>query len=605
MRNLFKVFGLERSGVVQLKMLIDINGGSCLDHIHGWTFGAYAPNQEFNDQSVRFLYVVRNPHDWLYDCYLYHKANKKKNNETDPHFKDGMSFKEFVHSKHYGYETPVHRWNVMYKHWREAFSDNYIRFEDACNDQLETLNKINYMHDSVLLPKVTNLTNIKSRKIDNVINTYYDPETVDFVNRILDPELLVHFGYAKPLCHIAEAKNLEIAFASDLEKQKEEFEVRSKLTYEYPAAEKEDIRGIVICGGGKRYFTNAWVCIKMLRHKGCTLPIELWHLGSKEMTPDMKSLADDLGVTTRDALEVAELHPVRNLSGWPLKPYAILHSRFRHVMLLDADNVVVKDPTFLFNTDHYNRTGAIFWPDYHRLSPKRAIWHVCGVEYRDEPEFETGQIVVDTQKCWDALQLTMYMNEENAFFYKHVHGDKETFHMAWRKLNLEYAMPNRGIHALPAVMCQHDFDGERLFQHRNLAKWSLSEHRHIPDFWGEEQCYTFLEELRTKWKEQLILQITDATKPVYEALTKQKYFQYIREGHDVRAMEFKDDFTIGEGSARLERGWKVVEKDGELYVDIIGDEGVICSLQQKDPLTYKGQWVKYEKMPITLLAIKY
>src|SRR5206468_3920334 len=41
-------------------------------------------------------------------------------------------------------------------------------------------------------------------------------------------------------------------------------------------------RGIVICGGGMKYFTNAWVCIKMLRRLGCRLPIQFWFLGRGE-----------------------------------------------------------------------------------------------------------------------------------------------------------------------------------------------------------------------------------------------------------------------------------------------------------------------------------
>ena len=40
-------------------------------------------------------------------------------------------------------------------------------------------------------------------------------------------------------------------------------------------------RGIVICGGGAKYFPCAWVTLKMLRHLGCTLPIELWYLGAR------------------------------------------------------------------------------------------------------------------------------------------------------------------------------------------------------------------------------------------------------------------------------------------------------------------------------------
>lgn len=43
-----------------------------------------------------------------------------------------------------------------------------------------------------------------------------------------------------------------------------------------PAPPPSCARGIVMCGGGYKYFTNAWIAIKLLRHHGCELPIELW-----------------------------------------------------------------------------------------------------------------------------------------------------------------------------------------------------------------------------------------------------------------------------------------------------------------------------------------
>ena len=47
-------------------------------------------------------------------------------------------------------------------------------------------------------------------------------------------------------------------------------------------------RGIVIPGGGARYFPCAWICIRTLREQGCCLPIELWHLGPDEMSDQMR-----------------------------------------------------------------------------------------------------------------------------------------------------------------------------------------------------------------------------------------------------------------------------------------------------------------------------
>src|SRR5205814_2809554 len=96
-----------------------------------------------------------------------------------------------------------------------------------------------------------------------------------------------------------------------------------KTIPDYPGAFKG--RGVVICGGGVKYFTTAWVCIKMLRKLGCSLPIQLWHLGKAEMDKEMKLLLKPLRAECVDASVVRKQHPARRLGGWELKPYAILH----------------------------------------------------------------------------------------------------------------------------------------------------------------------------------------------------------------------------------------------------------------------------------------
>jgi hypothetical protein len=165
-------------------------------------------------------------------------------------------------------------------------------------------------------------------------------------------------------------------------------------------------RGIVICAGGARLFTCAWVAIALLRrHLACTLPIEVWHLGPEEMGPPMRGLLEELGAQPVDAFEVAKRHQVEQLGGWELKPYALMHSRFREVLLLDADNIPLRDPEFLFDRSEFRDTGALFWPDIVRLSPDNAIWAVSGLTYRDTPSFESGQIVLDKSRCWQALSL--------------------------------------------------------------------------------------------------------------------------------------------------------------------------------------------------------
>jgi ADP-heptose:LPS heptosyltransferase len=262
-----------------------------------------------------------------------------------------------------------------------------------------------------------------------------------------------------------------------------------------------DGRGIVICGGGVRYFTNAWVCVKVLRRLGCTLPIQLWYLGPSEMDSRMKTLVAPLGVQCADAIRVRKKFPARRLRGWELKSYAMLHSPYREVLLLDADNVPVVNPEFLFTTPEFRATGALFWPDFLRGKDKKAIaiWRSFGLQMPKELEFETGQILLDKERCWRALCLSQWINENSDFFYEHLYGDKETFHLAFRKLKTPYSLIPKPIQPLDGVMCQHDFFGRRIFQHRNMAKWDLFFNKRIKGFRLEKECRRYLTELRRAW----------------------------------------------------------------------------------------------------------
>ena len=54
------------------------------------------------------------------------------------------------------------------------------------------------------------------------------------------------------------------------------------------------------------------------------------------------------------------------LDGYMAKPYtikvaALLNSGFEDILFLDADNVAVRDPTYLFDTQEYLDTGAMFF----------------------------------------------------------------------------------------------------------------------------------------------------------------------------------------------------------------------------------------------------
>ncbi|TYZ66328.1 hypothetical protein PybrP1_012482 [[Pythium] brassicae (nom. inval.)] len=104
---------------------------------------------------------------------------------------------------------------------------------------------------------------------------------------------------------------------------------------------------------------SAYATIRMLRVQGCELPVELWYRPD-EMSidnPIIHKLLADFNVRMRPIFDA-------RAQGFHVKPYAVYYSNFDSVLLLDADNLPAKDPTYLFDEPAFLRTGAIFWPDY-------------------------------------------------------------------------------------------------------------------------------------------------------------------------------------------------------------------------------------------------
>src|ERR1035437_9776669 len=261
-------------------------------------------------------------------------------------------------------------------------------------------------------------------------------------------------------------------------------------------------RGIVMCAGGARLLTCAWVAAN-----------ELWHMGPGELGRLEAALFRELDVDAIDALDFAAEWPARRLGGWELKAYALVNSRFEQVLMLDADNVAAVDPAPLFDTPQFAECGAIFWPDLVRLSRTNPIWDLCGVPFRNTPSWESGQLLVDKSRCWKPLQTALHMNMHSEVFYPHTHGDKDTFHLAWLLTDARWAMPDHPARATSTGIYQRDFEGRLVFQHRSSAKWRLrGDNPHSADFRPESECVQFIEELRSRWSGRI-----DALPPGSEA----------------------------------------------------------------------------------------
>lgn len=257
--------------------------------------------------------------------------------------------------------------------------------------------------------------------------------------------------------------------------------------------------GIVICAGGAHMFTNAYVLIHILRrHFRSNCKIELWYLGKKELSPRMQGLLEELEVSCIDASAVFD---TTNIDGWRLKTLAICESRFQNVLLIDADNIPVRDPAEAFDWPHFTSTGALLWPDIIDIAPENPIWAICNLRNDFRISAESGQLLIDKNRHWRALQYAATLNHHADIVYQHIYGDKDTILLGLIAEGREFSMVScRPKQDIGRCLYQHDPSGAVFFQHRTGAKWRYSGNQiRLDGFVHSEACEDALKDLRRNW----------------------------------------------------------------------------------------------------------
>uniref|UniRef100_H3GDJ0 Nucleotide-diphospho-sugar transferase domain-containing protein n=1 Tax=Phytophthora ramorum TaxID=164328 RepID=H3GDJ0_PHYRM len=239
-----------------------------------------------------------------------------------------------------------------------------------------------------------------------------------------------------------------------------------------------------------RLLASAYASIRVLRELGCKLPIEIWYV-PREMEKRPAALETLQQLAGADGMGDISLHKVVDFfaTGFRVKVHAIYNSFFERVLFLDADNVPVRDPSFLFDLHEFKATGAVFWPDFwhptnsiFNIHSQSLIWELLDIPFANMFEQESGQLLVDRRVHAARLELVRHYAFQRSDFFdrmKLVHGDKDLFRLAWLKQLSPFFM----IKSPPAVagkvingsfcgmtMVQHDTEGNVLFLHRNSNK---------------------------------------------------------------------------------------------------------------------------------------
>lgn len=255
-----------------------------------------------------------------------------------------------------------------------------------------------------------------------------------------------------------------------------------------PSEEEDEKTGILMVIYPK-LIVSAYATVRTLRFAhNCTLPIEIWYLAS-----EMGINATQNGILQELVVKFAPLSlkaiSEQHVSGFNSKVHAILHTNLTNVLFLDADNLPVKDPTDLFETQEFKEHGAIFWPDFwhpehsiFNINNQSLLWELLDLKFVDMFEQESGQLLINKPKSSAALKLLelFAFRRPNVFErFKLAWGDKDLFRLAWLRTNTSFHM----IQTPPGIagslvqskfcgmtMAQFDPSGELLFLHRNAMK---------------------------------------------------------------------------------------------------------------------------------------
>lgn len=266
-------------------------------------------------------------------------------------------------------------------------------------------------------------------------------------------------------------------FKKDIKKLRMEWKHYVQSFADY-SADKFHGRGIVMCAGKIKYFTCCWISIKVLRRKRCSLPIEVWYMND-ELSNDVKKALHKMNVVCKNAADFT----TEKLTRYALKPFSILNSSFSDVLYLDADNICMENPEDLFSLSEYEKFGAVFWPDFWETELSNPIWEIIGINPTNSPEQESGQLLINKEKCWKELNLCLFFNLKGNVYYHLLYGDKDTFRFAWLALKKEFFMVEKNVSICGYEDENSDFHGVTMIQHvedrpfflhRNLLKWDIT-----------------------------------------------------------------------------------------------------------------------------------
>ncbi|ETI55290.1 hypothetical protein F443_02031 [Phytophthora nicotianae P1569] len=205
---------------------------------------------------------------------------------------------------------------------------------------------------------------------------------------------------------------------------------------------------------GNRELIQVYHCGKELSDRSVEL---LFSLDNRVELVDVCSDLSSRGVISTEMAS--------KFRSWWIKPLAMYHTDVRHVMLLDVDDVILKDPAIVRSLDGYVKTGTTFF--YDRIQRIRGIRSLNTFAYRGKSihEMDSSMVLIDKKRAGKTvMDILFWFITKERFRFTYSWGDKETFWLAFEVARAPYffspwgvsvvnSMPNEDMKNHPDSLC--------------------------------------------------------------------------------------------------------------------------------------------------------
>ena len=202
-------------------------------------------------------------------------------------------------------------------------------------------------------------------------------------------------------------------------------------------------RGVVISSYNK-YFDYTVHLIKGLKWLSFNIPIVIAFAGDDDLSVERQKYFNSMNISTIDLTRYFN-NEIIELTGFAIKPFAVLAAPFEEVMLLDCDTVFLKSPAKMFDDEEYLKTGLLLQKDrsFHHELYKQRLWLLENLpkplsksiteslvfQGHSDHQVDSSLLVINKRKqlfsLLTACKLNMPVERRN--FYEHFYGDKESF----------------------------------------------------------------------------------------------------------------------------------------------------------------------------------